>query len=64
MKKLTWKEIRENKLHISQEELAKKLGITRQAYSMKEKYIRKMKIEEAILIAKLSSVKIEDIKLQ
>lgn len=44
--------------------MAKHLGMSRQLYYMKENYMRVMRVEEAVEIAKLAGVSLESIKLK
>lgn len=56
MKKYTIKELREEKLKISQEKLASMLGITTSGLCHKENYKRCLKADELILLAELAEV--------
>ena len=62
-KKLTWEQVR-LKTGMTGTEMAKHLGISRQLYYMKEKYMRVMRVEEAVEIAKLAGVSLDSIKLK
>lgn len=62
MGKLDWKQVRE-KIGATQAEMAEKLGISQQAYGMKERYERQFTVAEAIVVAKMAGVELEDIKL-
>ncbi len=62
-KKLTWEQAR-NKTGLTSAEMAKHLGMSRQLYYMKENYMRVMRVEEAVEIAKLAGVSLESIKLK
>ena len=62
-KKLTWEQVR-LKTGMTGTEMANHLGISRQLYYMKENYMRVMRVEEAVEIAKLAGVSLESIKLK
>lgn len=57
----TWREIREQ-LGMTQEELSGKIGITRDLYSLKENYKRPMRLEEALIISRLSGIDLREVK--
>ena len=63
MRKKTWKEAREEK-GIKQEELARKLGMSRELYNMKENYKRKVTLVEGLNIEKILNIDIHDILLE
>ena len=63
MEKKTLKDIRTNILHLSQEKMARKVGITQAAWISKEKYIRPLKASELIEIAKLANLDPREIAL-
>ena len=56
MKKYTIKEIRTEILKMSQESLAHALGITKQAYVLKEKYVHPLKAKELIAICQMAEI--------
>jgi len=61
--KLTWTEVRE-RTGMSSAEMASHLGMSRQLYSMKERYIRPMRVEEATEIVRLAKVDIQKVRLK
>jgi DNA-binding XRE family transcriptional regulator len=63
MGKTKLKNIRTEILHLSQEELAHKLGITTAAWASKERYVRPLKAVELIEIARLASLDPREIEL-
>ncbi len=49
--------------NLTQKDVAKMLGLTRQAYSHKEKGIRKFSIEEAIILSDIFGTDVKNIFL-
>ncbi len=61
---MTLKEVRKNKLKLSQKDLADKLGISKSSLSNKENGRRKYTGSEVILICKLAKLNFKDITPQ
>lgn len=59
---LTWKQVRD-KTGMTQAEMARKLDISPQLYQMKETYVRPMRVEEAVEIAKIAGIDLRRIKV-
>lgn len=62
MEKMTWTEVRK-KTGMTSAEMADHLGISRPLYQMKETYKRVMRVEEAVEIARVAGVDLQDIIL-
>ena len=63
MPKKTWKEIRES-MHLTQYEMAQRLGMQVQTYQMKESYKRPMRLPEAVKIIEMSGVNLMDVEIK
>lgn len=60
--KKTWRDIRES-MNLTQADMARKLGMSRQLYQMKESGKRQFKLDEAIAISKMSGVDLADVQI-
>jgi len=60
--KKTWRDIRES-MNLTQADMARKLGMSRQLYQMKECGRRQFKLDEAIAISKMSGVDLKDVQI-
>lgn len=60
---LTYKEARE-KIGLSQSEVARRIGISRETYALKESYDRQFKDCEIMKYCQIVHVNIEDLKIK
>lgn len=50
-------------MNLTQADMARKLGMSRQLYQMKESGKRQFKLDEAIAISKMSGVDLADVQI-